>query len=1430
MFSIWSSGSTPTPTPIPSPPPVYEKAEKPKTRGNDTYSVNIAPIDLAYKITSKNFQIHAQKKLEQSRTGPASKTYDFVNSWYNDNFSALHVAATTMQPLNNSEVDPKLVGDAIKEFNGTSKVVFDGLDALCLLHPFIKVTVDAYKNVLTLVPEKKDNRRVAWLKIQMRETIAVLFQLRHIRDPDEKLVDGFSIQDRLSGLVEQIAMDIEEMGSVCEAYLKKGFIAKILHHQFWDERLSNYADVFNENRRLLRLVFDNHSYMASTDAAKPNLPLTKEYYSALAIFTKLSTPKEDKTRKFITEKRGARVCIEDDQLLAELIRLSGEGFAGVTLEHTGDSSKDLAVARRKLLKELEEDLDMELSRNLIIFRRKLEMLDGDFGTLFLEEDYVSHPLSTRSYDRVIDKDLRAVWKSLNWKGSVKARHFIIAVHDYLVDKFMADSFSSQRHLEPSGSRVVRRQDDRWTLSYINIAYAQTILEAIDDDALGVVTVKGVNTLFLARPGGWTLSQWIAYWAAGWHLGIDNYRRKIYQLIQEMMIASKKIHPSNRRYVHEYLAHDTFNRIEQLLRSTKPASHDIRGDINLMKLTEAFIDFEEQRLDERLQGVAYEIDAVSTVSLLTGTGKIEKHIYPILYLLLKRDLGILQLARKNILDPDELWDRNLALWTLFSAFDERIKELSDVFRNRRKRRTIEEQLQVHACGMMHLSFAAPERDPVHNTLRTWTNELDDDEYDDFDVASPLSVDFVDSPSDYGSDVDSPNPEKKLSVDILKYRNRNELESTVYNFDCETFSENHDSSVDGLEGAWAGHLWNDDGEEVVSAQGLVQLYLDAPDKEGNIKGNAMTYSGDITVTGTIDKENNVTLTLEYEDGFSTYCSGTYDPASDTITGSHEIDEVYYSDGFVRPTSLQLTPKTASTETLHSARPSAKHKHEDIDPNVSAWYYSTEPDDDVSPSGEEEDVVDPEVVEVDDKDGGRKPTLKVRVSTDLKKYTYSAGDEEDGEDGQTATEVVEVVKTHIKMGSSSSQHVATPSTLHKTTRTFVFTRSPAVAWRFRYSDAQYTDNPARARWKFACAAVLDGVQRRQFSWTWLAKRFQERKRFLELGIRKYLDRGGYSPRDPLLAFEIKELQLLKQNLYPTDAHFYHSLIPFIIDTQYTSHLGRLCSSCNRQILQEHLLCIRCISDDLLNTTDLCQLCIDKTTIHDGHAHHPSHSLVKLRRPLLDADLAWIIPKAREVSDRVRELFRTKGEFIRELAINQKRIGGPVTSSRKFKASTTCGSCGIVAMVPCWVCLNCDPDTFICSDCESRNLSSSPDSPCPSHKSSHILLSIHDTSPETVAASDVSHDSHDSEQYMVLKKRIACLESRLNDESDERFKELESRLMSLEKSFDKRIEDMEGVLKQNLTSTAGGQVKEESSSKRVGPRMGPRQPSLKPRSGTTS
>jgi len=59
-------------------------------------------------------------------------------------------------------------------------------------------------------------------------------------------------------------------------------------------------------------------------------------------------------------------------------------------------------------------------------------------------------------------------------------------------------------LSPSQA-VVQYQpkvNDKWALAYINATYIQPILEAVDDDGTGVVSIKEVNVFTTSRPEGW----------------------------------------------------------------------------------------------------------------------------------------------------------------------------------------------------------------------------------------------------------------------------------------------------------------------------------------------------------------------------------------------------------------------------------------------------------------------------------------------------------------------------------------------------------------------------------------------------------------------------------------------------------------------------------------------------------------------------------------------------------------------------------------------------------------------------------------------------------------------------------------------------------------------------------------------------------------
>jgi hypothetical protein len=44
--------------------------------------------------------------------------------------------------------------------------------------------------------------------------------------------------------------------------------------------------------------------------------------------------------------------------------------------------------------------------------------------------------------------------------------------------------------------------DAWTMKYIDIIRLQPILEAIEDDASGFITIREINRFTSSRPRGW----------------------------------------------------------------------------------------------------------------------------------------------------------------------------------------------------------------------------------------------------------------------------------------------------------------------------------------------------------------------------------------------------------------------------------------------------------------------------------------------------------------------------------------------------------------------------------------------------------------------------------------------------------------------------------------------------------------------------------------------------------------------------------------------------------------------------------------------------------------------------------------------------------------------------------------------------------------
>jgi hypothetical protein len=96
------------------------------------------------------------------------------------------------------------------------------------------------------------------------------------------------------------------------------------------------------------------------------------------------------------------------------------------------------------------------------------------------------------------------------------------------------------------------------------------------------------------------------------------------------------------------------------------------------------------------------------------------------------------------------------------------------------------------------------------------------------------------------------------------------------------------------------------------------------------------------------------------------------------------------------------------------------------------------------------------------------------------------------------------------------------------FVFKRDPDF---IRFHPAPSTIS-ARKRWEFVTTSVLDRIRREAWSSKQILKRLKNRRRYMELALRRFYGRS-------LNQEEERELLALFPGLYESDAQFYASLI---------------------------------------------------------------------------------------------------------------------------------------------------------------------------------------------------------------------------------------------------------------------------------------------------
>lgn len=133
----------------------------------------------------------------------------------------------------------------------------------------------------------------------------------------------------------------------------------------------------------------------------------------MMVFRKLDTPREKDVRKFIDDNGGAKACVTNDELLEELVTRSGE--TAMVASHAGPgrggggrdvgrrANESLPDVKKRLLKELQEDIDEAFSRNMVLFERKLDVQSKQLAETMKEEsENVVRALLAGAHDRITD--------------------------------------------------------------------------------------------------------------------------------------------------------------------------------------------------------------------------------------------------------------------------------------------------------------------------------------------------------------------------------------------------------------------------------------------------------------------------------------------------------------------------------------------------------------------------------------------------------------------------------------------------------------------------------------------------------------------------------------------------------------------------------------------------------------------------------------------------------------------------------------------------------------------------------------------------------------------------------------------------------------------------------------------------------------------
>ncbi|KAG8856424.1 hypothetical protein FRB96_006390 [Tulasnella sp. 330] len=581
----------------------------------------------------------------------------------------------------------------------------NALDALQSIHPFISLAIVAFKAVVGLeIKRRANDKRIGAVYAAILDMLSVLFELGDIKDDDRPDPNGGTMKGRLTENLTSAREEIKTAANSIDKYSKTKFIVKVIKSNQWEDQLVGHIQTFGKRKKSLKFALHIQTVVVVNKIQAQITDVT----IMLSQVLKNQTTKEKELQEAIDKNGGVNAVIQRDDVLLELT---------TKYEDKDAVDKTNSVVKGKdAQKTIDAGLRMELStsvKELLKANENLFLKKFDAQTTQISQamersaDRVIQTLSKGPYQRVEDPDIRALWKEERWRSNVKARLFILSLHDYFTTQRGPAETDNEQGFREDSSKLTfigRDHPEAWTLEYMGGAHLTSIQDAIDDDASGFVSINEVNEFTRQKPNDMSLPIWITYWAAGWGVDSKVYEKKIRGLVKQMRTLrygvldddkdsvstvctiSKAYGIANIPDIRTFHAVNApqylLNQFEYIEKLSTYDDEDDEDNPDLLQMAEAHRSKNEERITKNLEDIKYEIDGPAAVLAVCGPGRIDRHLLPLLYILLKRHAQIIKLCKEYILDPRELELASASLDVVTTEVYNRVSNLKAVFTQQR----------------------------------------------------------------------------------------------------------------------------------------------------------------------------------------------------------------------------------------------------------------------------------------------------------------------------------------------------------------------------------------------------------------------------------------------------------------------------------------------------------------------------------------------------------------------------------------------------------------------------------------------------------------------------------------------------------------------------------------------------------------------------